>query len=46
MLEFHDGVLRLHHVGRGLGEFKSWLASIIIIIAHFSLAYQEHVNTA
>jgi hypothetical protein len=45
MMEFHDGVLSLHRVGKGCREFKSWLASIIMIV-HFSLADQEHVNTA
>jgi len=44
ILLFGDSVLRLHHVGRGCREFKSWLASIIMI-AHFRLADQEHVNT-
>ena len=44
MLVFGDGVLRLHHLGRGCREFNSGLASIIMI-AHFRLADQEHVNT-
>jgi hypothetical protein len=29
MLMFGDGMLRLHHVGRGCREFKSGLASIM-----------------
>ena len=40
MMAFGDGVLRLHHVGRGCREFNSGLASIIMI-AHFILADQE-----
>jgi len=44
MVVFGDSVLRLHHVGRGCREFNSGLASIIMI-AHFRLADQEHVNT-
>ena len=45
MLVFDDGVLRLHHLGRGCREFKSGLASIMKITL-FSPADQEHVNTA
>jgi hypothetical protein len=45
MLDFYYGVVRLHHVGRGCRELKSWL-SPNIIIAHFSQADQVHVNTA
>ena len=43
MVVFGDGVLRLHHLGRGCREFKSGLASIMKITP-FSLA-DEHVNT-
>jgi len=45
MLVFGDGVLRPHHVGSGCREFKSGLASIMMI-APFSQADWEHVNTA
>jgi hypothetical protein len=45
MLVFGDGVLRLHHAGRGCREFKGGLASIMKITP-FSTADQEHVNTA
>ena len=44
MLVFGDGVLRLHHLGRGCREFNSGLASIMKITP-FILADQEHVNT-
>ena len=44
MLVFVDGVLRLHHLGRGCREFKNGLASIMKITP-FSPADQEHVNT-
>jgi len=40
MVVFGDSVLRLHRIGRGCREFKSWLASIIMI-AHFIPADQE-----
>ena len=43
MLAFGDGVLRLHHLGRGCREFKSGLASIMKITP-FKPADQEHVN--
>jgi hypothetical protein len=42
---FDDGVLRLHHVGRGGTEFKSLMATIMMF-AHCILAFQEHANTA
>jgi hypothetical protein len=45
MLMFGDGVMKLHHVGRGCGDVKSRLASIMKITP-FSLADQEQVNTA
>jgi hypothetical protein len=45
MLVFGDGVLEPHHLGRGCREFKCGLASIMMI-APFSPADQEHVNTA
>jgi len=44
MLVFGDGVLRLHHLGRGCKDFKSGLASIMKITPS-SPADQEHVNT-
>ena len=44
MLMFGDGVLRLHHLGRGCREFKSGLVSIMNITTS-SLADQELVNT-
>jgi len=44
ILEFGDGVLRLHHLGRGCREFNSGLASIMKTTP-FILADQEHVNT-
>ena len=44
MVVFGDGVLRLHHLGRGCREFKSGLASIMKITP-FSMADQEHLNT-
>jgi hypothetical protein len=44
MLVFGDGVLRLHHLGRGCREFKIELTSIMKITP-FSPANQEHVNT-
>jgi len=44
MLVFGDGVLRLHHLGRGCREFKCGLASIMKITP-FSPADEEHVNT-
>ena len=44
MLVFGDGVLRLHHLGRGCREFKSGLASIMKITP-FIPADQEHLNT-
>ena len=45
MLVFGNGVLRPHHLWRGCTEFKSGLASIMMI-APLSLADQENVNTA
>jgi hypothetical protein len=42
---FGDGVLRLHRVGRGCGEVKSGLASIMKITP-FSRTGQEYVSTA
>jgi hypothetical protein len=45
MLVFGDGVLIPHCVGRGCTEFKSGLASIMMI-APFSPADREQVNTA
>jgi len=45
MLVCGDGVLRLHHLWRGCREFRSGLASIILI-APLSTADQENVNTA
>ena len=45
MLVFGDGVLRPHHLWRGCTEFKSGLASIMMI-APLSPADQENVNTA
>jgi len=44
MLVFGDGVLSLHHLGRGCIEFKCRLASIMKITP-FSLADEEYVNT-
>jgi len=45
MLVFGDGVLRPHHLWRWCTEFKSGLASIVMI-APLSPADQENVNTA
>jgi len=45
MLVFGDGVLRPHHLWRGCREFRSGLASIMMI-APLSQADQENVNTA
>ena len=45
MLVFGDGVLRPHHSWRGCTEFKSGLASIMMI-APLSPADQENVNAA
>ena len=45
MLVFFDGVLRPHHLWRGCIEFKSGLASIVMI-AHLSPADQGNVNAA
>jgi len=45
MLVFGDGVLRPQHLRRGCTEFKSGLASIMMI-APLSPADQENVNTA
>ena len=45
MVVFGNGVLRPHHFGRGLREFKSGLASIMKITL-FRPADQEHVKTA
>jgi len=45
MLVFGDGVLRPLHLWRGCREFRSGLASIMMI-APLSPADQEHVNTA
>ena len=44
MLVFGDGVLSLHHLGRGCREFKCGLASIMKITP-FSPADEENVNT-
>ena len=45
MLVFCDGVLRPHHLWRGCREFRSGLASIMMI-APLSPADQGNVNTA
>ena len=45
MLVFGDGVLRPHHLWRGCREFRSGLASIMMI-APLSPADQENLNTA
>ena len=45
LVVFGDGVLRPHHLWRGCTEFKSGLASIMMI-APLSPADQENVNTA
>ena len=45
MLVFGVGVLTPHHLWRGCTEFKSGLASIMMI-APLSPADQENVNTA
>ena len=45
MLVFGDGVLRPHHLWRGCTEFKSGLASIMMI-APLSPADQGNVNAA
>jgi len=45
MLVFGDGVLRPHHLWRGCREFRSGLASIMMI-APLSPAVQENVNTS
>ena len=45
MLVFGDGVLRPHHLWRGFTEFKSGLASIMMI-APLSPADQGNVNAA
>ena len=45
MLVFGDGVLRPHHLWRGCTEFKSGLASIVMI-APPSLADQGNMNVA
>ena len=44
MLVFGDGVLRMDHLWRGYTEFRSGLASIMMI-APLSSADQENVNT-
>jgi hypothetical protein len=45
MVVFCNGVLRPHHFGKGLSEFKSGLASIMKITP-FRLADHENVKTA
>jgi len=45
MLVFGDHVLRPYHLARGCAEFKSGLASIMMITP-FSPVDQEHMNTA
>ena len=45
MLVFGDGVLRMHHLWRGCTEFRSGLASIMMI-APLSPADQKNVITA
>jgi len=46
MVVFGDSVLRLHHVGRGCREFKSWLASIIMIDISSQQIKNKHMNTS
>ena len=46
MMVFGDSVLRLHHVGRGCREFKSLLASIIMIDISSRQIKNKRVNTS